>query len=360
MKILIVVPTLKKSGGLERVAAIIANDLAIQKNTEITIVSLNSSYSFYHINDVVQVIGFDYLRKNKLFKLIPLFVWFLFKLNQQKPNKILSFGEGHNSFVFAACRFLSYKDIFVFNRASPLSSLDGVRGFLNPFFYKYTKNLIVQTKSAKNIISKKYYESNIKVIPNPITLTHNVLPMKKKELKIINVGYLGGKKNQNLLIDFFSMLDPEITKDWTLHFLGDGPNREALEYKVEKLKLSNQIFFIGKVKNVAKYYNSSSIFAFCSHSEGFPNALAEAMSYGCACISFDCIAGPSDLIDDGINGFLIDIKNNKSYVDKLHNLITDYSLREKFSENSLKKVKLFDRNKITKDLFNIISNEDFN
>jgi GalNAc-alpha-(1->4)-GalNAc-alpha-(1->3)-diNAcBac-PP-undecaprenol alpha-1,4-N-acetyl-D-galactosaminyltransferase len=156
------------------------------------------------------------------------------------------------------------------------------------------------------------------------------------------------------------MLDPEITKDWTLHFLGDGPNREALEYKVEKLKLSNQIFFIGKVKNVAKYYNSSSIFAFCSHSEGFPNALAEAMSYGCACISFDCISGPSDLIDDGINGFLIDIKNNKSYVDKLHNLITDYSLREKFSENSLKKVKLFDRNKITKDLFNIISNEDFN
>ena len=359
MRILIVVPSLK-SGGLERVATIIANELSIQEKTKITIVSLNSSYSFYYINDSVQVLGFDYSFKNKLFKLIPLFIWFIFKINQQKPDKILSFGEGHNSFVISACRFLGYNDIFVFNRASPLSSLVGIRGVLNPFFYKYAKNLIVQTKSAKNVISKKYCKSNIKVIPNPITPTHNVMPMSKKELTIINVGYLGGKKNQNLLIDFFSLIDPAVTKNWTLHFVGDGPNRAALEYKVEKLKLSNQIFFKGKVKNVSKYYNSSSIFAFCSHSEGFPNALAEAMSYGCACISFDCIAGPSDLIDDGTNGFLIDIENNKSYVDKLHNLLSDYNLREKFSENSLKKVKLFDSNKITKELYNIISNEDFN
>ncbi|MAD11862.1 MAG: hypothetical protein CMC04_03985 [Flavobacteriaceae bacterium] len=353
MRILIVVPSLK-SGGLERVATIIANDLSIQEKTKITIVSLNSSYSFYYINDSVQVLGFDYSFKNKLFKLIPLFIWFIFKINQQKPDKILSFGEGHNSFVILACRFLGYNNISVFNRASPISSLDGIRGFLNPFFYKFAKNVIVQTKSAKNIISKKYYKSNIKVIPNPITSIHKVIPMSQKELKIINVGYLGGKKNQNLLIDFFSIIDPVVTKDWTLHFVGDGPYREALESKVEKLKLSNQIFFNGKIKNISKYYNSSSIFAFCSHSEGFPNALAEAMSYGCACISFDCIAGPSELIDDGKSGFLIDIKNNKSYVDKLHNLMTDCNLRKKFSENSLKKVKLFNRNRIIKDIYNII------
>ena len=359
MRILIVVPSLK-SGGLERVASIIANDFAIEKPHKITIVSLNSSYSFYHINNNVQVIGFDYSFKNKLLKIVPLFVWFLFKLYKQKPDKILSFGEGHNSFVILASRFLGYKDVFVFNRASPLSSLEGIRGVLNPFFYKYAKNVIVQTKSAKNIIYKKYYKSNIKVIPNPITPTNDVMPMSKKKLTIINVGYLGGKKNQNLLIDFFSLIDPIVTKNWTLEFIGDGPNRAALENKVEKLKLSNKIFFKGKVKNVSKYYNSSSIFAFCSHSEGFPNALAEAMSYGCACISFDCIAGPSDLIDDGTNGFLIDIENNKSYVDKLHNLMSDYNLRKKFSENSLKKVKLFDSKKITKELYNTISNENFN
>ena len=88
-----------------------------------------------------------------------------------------------------------------FNRASPISSLDGIRGFLNPFFYKFAKNVIVQTKSA-NIISKNII-INIKVIPNPITSIHKVIPMSQKELKIINVGYLGGKKNQNLLIDFF-------------------------------------------------------------------------------------------------------------------------------------------------------------
>ena len=119
MKILIIVPSLKKSGGLERVVSIIANDLAIQEHHKITIVSLNSSNSFYNINDSVQVIGFDYLFKNKLLKLIPLFVWLLFKLNKQKPDKILSFGEGYNSFVIVACRFLNIR-IFLFLIEPPL------------------------------------------------------------------------------------------------------------------------------------------------------------------------------------------------------------------------------------------------
>ena len=50
----------------------------------------------------------------------------------------------------------------------------------------------------------------------------------------------------------------------------------------------------------------SEIFVLPSFYEGFPNALIEAMSVPLACISSDCVAGPGDIIEDGVNGLLVE------------------------------------------------------
>ena len=71
---------------------------------------------------------------------------------------------------------------------------------------------------------------------------------------------------------------------------------------------------------MSKFYNKSKIFVLSSILEGFPNSLAEAMSYGLSCISFDCNSGPSEIIDNKINGYLL--KNDIKSLSKHLNLVT--------------------------------------
>ena len=65
------------------------------------------------------------------------------------------------------------------------------------------------------------------------------------------------------------------------------------------------------------------------------------MAAGCACISFDCEAGPSELIDDGINGFLVPIGVHEQYKEKLQQLIDNDKLRRKFGNNAKEKMEKF-------------------
>ncbi len=85
------------------------------------------------------------------------------------------------------------------------------------------------------------------------------------------------------------------------------------------------------VKDVPELLNNAQIFAFTSQTEGFQNALAEALAQGCACISYDCITGSSKLISDGENGLLVELDNEAEYFEKLSLLIQDEDLRKRFS-----------------------------
>jgi len=111
--------------------------------------------------------------------------------------------------------------------------------------------------------------------------------------------------------------------------------RSDLEKLVVKFNMQDKIKFLGFKKNVDAYLSRSSIFAFTSESEGYPNALLEAMCSGLACISFDCLAGPSDMIINGENGFLVEMNNILDYQQKLEQLMNDKALRDKFSNKAL-------------------------
>ena len=115
-----------------------------------------------------------------------------------------------------------------------------------------------------------------------------------------------------------------------------GSQEEAL---IEKLR---NIHLCGYADNIEEKYLESSIFALTSRYEGYVLVLIEAQAKGLPCISFDCKEGPSEIIDDGVNGFLIEEGDIEEYSKKLMILMRDISLRKKFSESARKDLEKYD------------------
>src|SRR5690606_25187111 len=88
----------------------------------------------------------------------------------------------------------------------------------------------------------------------------------------------------------------------------------------------------GAVKGVDAYLAESSIFAFTSLSEGFPNALSEAVAFPLPCVAYDCPAGPSDIVKDNVNGFLVPMHNKEMFKIQLENLMNSPTLRSRLTQ----------------------------
>lgn len=71
----------------------------------------------------------------------------------------------------------------------------------------------------------------------------------------------------------------------------------------KKYQLENQLILTGNVSNVSEYMQQASIYVMTSRSEGLPMVLLEAAQNGLPMVSFDIQTGPSEIIEDGKNGF---------------------------------------------------------
>ncbi|CAL2088367.1 putative N-acetylgalactosamine-N, N'-diacetylbacillosaminyl-diphospho-undecaprenol 4-alpha-N-acetylgalactosaminyltransferase [Tenacibaculum sp. 190524A02b] len=322
-KIILVIPTLKQ-GGAERVISELANNSVKFENLEVILILLAKSEDFYEINNQVNIhrLGFEGKGKlNKIKSQIGVFFRLRKLLKEEKPDAVLSFMEKYNSFTIIASTFLGLK-IFVSDRNNPMIKKSIIKKLLKRFTYNKAEGIIAQTQLAKSVLVAKIKNKNIKVIPNPVKKikSHKI----KKEKIILNIGRLVPEKGQQYLIEAFSKLQD---KSWKLIILGEGTLRKELEKQIEVLELEDKIFLMGSVKNVDEWLSRASIFAFTSISEGFPNALVEAMSAGLPCISFDCNAGPRDIIENEKNGILIPVRSIDSLVNSINRLIKSEELR---------------------------------
>ena len=107
------------------------------------------------------------------------------------------------------------------------------------------------------------------------------------------VGRLIKTKHQDKLIEMFAKVS---LPDWKLIIVGydhlKQHNMERLKELAKNLDIEQRVVFTGKQDNIDEIYSKSSIFAFTSSSEGFPNVIGEAMAAGLPVIAFDCVAGP--------------------------------------------------------------------
>jgi glycosyltransferase involved in cell wall biosynthesis len=246
------------------------------------------------------------------------------------PDVLVSFGVWINSYIILSTRFLNIP-LFISDRMGPKLYLGLLLETARKLTYKYATGIIAQTKIAAEIIRRQTKAENIEVIPNAINVIDTDVSIKKNQ--IVTTGRLSVEKGHTILLNAFSRINH---KDWTLHIVGDGPERGNLLDEAKSLGIQDKIVFYGQLKDFSTILGVSKIFVLSSYYEGFPNALVEAMSVPLACISTDCIAGPADIIQNGMNGLLVPTGDCDALRDALERLIENIELQNYLSKNAFK------------------------
>ncbi|WP_145505956.1 glycosyltransferase, partial [Yersinia alsatica] len=140
-------------------------------------------------------------------------------------------------------------------------------------------------------------------------------------------------KGFDLLLDIWAKIE-EVNSDWELVIAGDGEDKKLLAKKINELNLKN-VALLPSTPNVHDLYDQSAIYVMTSRFEGFPMVLLEAKASGLPIIAYDCDTGPSELIIDGEDGFLIPFADSDTFSDRLIKLMNDDNLREAMSLRSL-------------------------
>ena len=327
-KIAILVHSLKV-GGMERVASELANSYAMNADIDLHMILYGIERDIFYSLDkniTVHKPEYEFNNKQRTLSTIKTLFFLRRKIIELNPDTVLSFGEYWNNMVLLASLGLRVP-VFIADRSAPMKDLGKFQNLLRKYLYPTSEGLIVQTDKASKIYKQKFKNLGISVIGNP---TSSMPPKKiiQREKSILTVGRLIKTKHIDRLIKIFSELD---APDWKLVIVGDNDKKqntiEKLESLAKDLNIADQVIFVGNQKDVISYYLKSKIFSFTSSSEGFPNVIIEAMSAGLPVVAYDCMAGPSEIITNGEDGFLIPLFDDEMFVKKLEFLIKNENVR---------------------------------
>ena len=118
---------------------------------------------------------------------------------------------------------------------------------------------------------------------------------------------------------------------------GEGPEKEGITSLIREYKLEHAFRLLGFVDDMEGFYQSLDLYINTSIHEGLPMGILEAMSYGIPVIASKC-GGLPEIIDSGIEGFLIEGRNSKGFAEKCLQLFSDKELYLKMCAASRKKV----------------------
>lgn len=186
-------------------------------------------------------------------------------------------------------------------------------------------------------------KSKFEIIPNFNSYT-TVSNIEYKNKTVLFVGRLSfGHKRPDYLLNIWARICRK-HPDWNLQIVGDGDYAEKAKSLASQLNLINYSF--EGQQNPLPYYQKASIFCLTSAFESFGMVLTEAMQCGVVPLAFNSYSTASEIISDGVDGFLIEPFNLEAYAEKLDRLMTYEDLRSKMSVKALNNVQKYSHEKI--------------
>ncbi len=362
-KIVFCTPALYSAGGVERVVSYKASFFAEQLGYDVTIIVTEGRGrdSFFLLSDKVKVInfelGFEELWRASFIKKI-----FLYLTKQQQYKRLLKAELIHirPDFTISMLRreinFLTeisdgskkIGELHV-NRANYRNfEANDSNGFKRLFARCWMRSLVRKLKCLDQLVvltdkSKASWPelSNVTVIPDPIPMPMPLSVSCLHAKRVVTIGRYAYQKGYDLLLQAWAEVEKQYL-DWTLDIYGMGDQTGYRQLMTDMGVDVYRCHLNGPVEDVTKVYQNSSIFVLSSRFEGFGLVLVEAMACGLPVVSFDCPAGPDEIITDGVDGILVPSGDVHVMAEKLMALMADEELRKRLGQQARRSAKRYD------------------
>jgi glycosyltransferase involved in cell wall biosynthesis len=329
----------------------VAYDILLSKGIELTVIFSRLTYARRKYWDIdTSKFKFKYrvlnkkdsitIGKNKLFEFG---LGLKRNLSELKPDIVIS--GGFSLLSFNALRYSSKNNLpfVVYSGETNLTASQMrymmLRNILRKFIVKRAKHFIVYGIKAKEYICGfGIYESDVTIAINSIDtdsfinkLQNSTIKKEGGKINILFVGDLIKYKGLEHLIKSLQIIDDG---SFILTVVGGG-NTESIN---DHINIGNIDFikFAGKANynQIHNYYNKADIFVLPSTFDSYGLVLVEAACAKLPLISTIYAGASYDIIEQGVNGFVINPFDYKDFSDKLSILIKDSRLRNKMGQES--------------------------
>ncbi|KEK27735.1 glycosyltransferase family 4 protein [Shewanella xiamenensis] len=308
--------------------------------------------------------GLNYIGLNSLVRNVSLYsdikstIAFRSAIKKLKPDVVIIHSAKAGLIGRLALIGFSNKKIFIAHGWSHIRASKSIGKFL----YSLIENFLSLFCDKVICISKQdliYANEKLLISKNKTCLLYSgviepVAPMKLSTNKVYNVltvTRFQHPKDFDTLLMAMSEVN-KVCHDWIITVLGDGEEFEYSQRKTLELGLSDKFKFLGFQEELSEFYVNSDLVILISKSEGLPLSLIEAMSYRKPILASN-VGGVSELIDDGVTGYLVPPSDYLALSHKMFKVFC--SSKEELSilgENSYEKYKReFSFDKMIKNLY---------
>lgn len=222
-------------------------------------------------------------------------------------------------------------------------------------YLKYCDYYILLAKAYQTRIEQYIKTNKLLSIYNPLTYKEyfDINDYQSKEKIVLFVGrYAENQKRVSKSLKLWKELEKYGYDGWKYVLVGHGPDEDMYKEMIRKLSIQN-IELLGK-HNPLEFYKKASIFIMTSAYEGWSMTLAEAKQNGVVPICCNTFLASSEIINNGIDGFIVNDNNNNEFINKLRLLMRNYDLRKRMANEAIKHSKEFSAEKIADQWLSII------
>jgi len=224
--------------------------------------------------------------------------------------------------------------------------------------WKEASGVIANSQGLKELALKTNPGQEISVISNGININRFKPSLFdftfQKTFPILCVTRITPRKGVRYLIEAFSQLYKKYP-NLSLQIIGEGNEKENLEKMARRLGLEKQVNFVGLLphEKLPAYYQSAGVYVLPSQNEGMSNCMLEALASGLPLLATNT-GGTQELIEDGVNGFILRMKSAEDIAEKLEILIQNEELRKKMGKASREKAERMSWENVAQEYMGII------
>ncbi|NQZ45278.1 MAG: glycosyltransferase [Flavobacteriaceae bacterium] len=264
-----------------------------------------------------------------------------YKSKSNRPDVIVVFLPANAMMVVPIARIFGIKVVVSEHnnhKAHPAKKLNWIRKRI------YPKANAITILTSYDYDFYKDSNQHVFVMPNPINIPEGITDYSKREKNIIAAGSL--KRYDVKGFDSLLHITAPLLKgqnEWRLTIAGSGDEGLRILQGIAKdLEMEQHVDFAGFCDDMQGLMQSAQVYVLPSKYEGLPMVLMEALSNGMACVAYDCVSGPKDLIVPDVNGILVEDQNQSKFRQALKSVMEDQDLRFRLAENAPNSVVSYD------------------